>query len=250
MNDEGEKYLEYVEDLNSKSNQGGLKHRGCKPKVIRVYGNQNFDRDLVRLYEKYCGLLPAQSRCSALYKYPLCAGRLSPKVWYTDKLVGVNKLRDTVKGLMLAAGVDSRYTNHSLRVTAATRMFSKGIEEKIIKERTGHKSDAVRAYERTSEDLLKQAEQATLTGESGGSHPESEASWQDSHDVIDNVKLEKCKPEYKIMKNSALKCHKNFCIMNDDDGNCPKICDVLKAIDTKKDKRVKRLSLSLKVKRS
>ncbi len=242
--------MEYVEDLNSKSNQGGLKHRGCKPKVVRAYGNRNFDRDLVRLYEKYCDLLPSQSHCSALYKYPLCAGRLSPKVWYTDKPVGVNKLRDKVKGLMLAAGVDGRYTNHSLRVIATTRMFSKGIEEKIIKERTGHKSDAVRAHERTSEDLLKKAEEATLSSETGGNHSEAETNWADSHDIIDNVKLEKSKPEYKVMKNSTLKCHKNFCVMKGDDGTCPKICDMLKAIDTKNDKRVKRLSLSLKVKRS
>ncbi len=163
--------------------------------------------------------------------------------------MGVNKLRDTVKGLMLAAGVDGHYTNHSLRVTAATRMFSKGIEEKVIKERTGHKSDAVQAYERTSEDLLKKAEQATLTGESSGSHPEVEASWNDSHDVIDSVKLEGQKPEYKVLKNSALKSHKGYCIMKGEDGQCPKICDVLKVIDSKKDKPVKRLSLSLKVRR-
>ncbi len=247
VNDEGKKYLEYTEDMNSKSNQGGLKHRSCKPKVMRAYGNRNFDRDLVRLYAKYCGLLPKQAKCLALYKYPLCSTYLSPKVWYTDKPVGVNKLHDTVKGLMLAAGVDGHYTNHSLRVTAVTRMFSKGIEEKIIKEQTGHKSDAVRAYERTSEELLKKAEQATLTGQSS-SHSEAETIWVDSDSVVDNVKLEKCKPEYKVLKNSTLKCHKDFCVMKGDDGQCLKICDVLKAINTKKDKPVKRLSLSLKVK--
>ncbi len=52
-NENGVKYLEYVEDLKSKSNQGGLKHRACKPKVVRAYGNANTDRDLVHLYEKY-----------------------------------------------------------------------------------------------------------------------------------------------------------------------------------------------------
>ncbi len=250
VNESGKKYLEYVEDMSSKSNQGGLKHRSCKPKVVRAYGNTNFDHDLVWLYEKYCGLLPSQSKCSALYKYPLCSTHVSPKVWYTDKPVGMNKLRDTVKSLMLAAGIDGRYTNHSLRVTAATRMFSKGIEEKVIKERTGHKSNAVRAYERTSEALLQKAEQATLTGQSDSSNSEA-YNWEDSHSVIDDVQLDSVKPEYKLMKNSALKCHKNYCVMKGIDGKggeCPKICDVLKVIDTTKDKKVKRLSLSLKVK--
>ena len=49
-----------------------------------------------------------------------------------------------------------RYTNHSLRATAITRMFTSGIEEKIIAETSGHKSTKVlRAYERTSEQQRK-----------------------------------------------------------------------------------------------
>lgn len=85
-NESGVKYLEYVEDMSSKANQGGLKHRQCKPKVVRAYGNSNSDHDLVHLYKKYCGLLPSRTVCSALYKYPLCVSRRSPKVWYTDRL--------------------------------------------------------------------------------------------------------------------------------------------------------------------
>ncbi len=69
----GVKFLEYAEDRKTKINQGGLKHKWIKPKVVRAYGNKNSDRNLVRLYEKYCSLLPPKefSRCSALYKYPL-----------------------------------------------------------------------------------------------------------------------------------------------------------------------------------
>ena len=33
-----------------------------------------------------------------------------------------------------------RYTNHSLRATAATRMFASGIPEKVVGEVTGHRS--------------------------------------------------------------------------------------------------------------
>ena len=42
-------------------------------------------------------------------------------------------------------------TNHSLRATGATRLFPANIPEKLIMERTGHRSsEAVRKYERTS----------------------------------------------------------------------------------------------------
>ena len=42
-------------------------------------------------------------------------------------------------------------TNHSLRVTGATSLFEKQVPEKIVKERTGHRSlTALRMYECTS----------------------------------------------------------------------------------------------------
>ncbi len=42
-------------------------------------------------------------------------------------------------------------TNHSLRVTGASRKYECHIPEKLIRERTGHQSlDALRTYERAS----------------------------------------------------------------------------------------------------
>ncbi len=42
-------------------------------------------------------------------------------------------------------------TNHSLRATGATRLFESNVPEKLIQERTGHRTtDALRKYERTS----------------------------------------------------------------------------------------------------
>ena len=44
-------------------------------------------------------------------------------------------------------------TNHSLRATAATRLFHAGVDEQLIMEWTGHRSlDGVRSYKRTSEE--------------------------------------------------------------------------------------------------
>ena len=44
------------------------------------------------------------------------------------------------------AGLQGDYTNHSGKRTCATSLFQNNIDEQMIKERTGHRSDAVGAY--------------------------------------------------------------------------------------------------------
>ena len=53
---------------------------------------------------------------------------------------------------MQRVGFDGYYTNHSLRATAATRLYAAGVDEQLIAEKTGHRSSAIRAYKRTSEE--------------------------------------------------------------------------------------------------
>ena len=56
-----------------------------------------------------------------------------------------------VSDICTDAGISSR-TNHSRRATGATELYAAGIPEKIIKERTGHRSlECLWMYERTSE---------------------------------------------------------------------------------------------------
>ena len=53
------------------------------------------------------------------------------------------------------AGVTAKYTNHSLRAYGTTTMYQAGVSEKLIKQRTGHKSlESLRQNERTSETQL------------------------------------------------------------------------------------------------
>lgn len=49
-----------------------------------------------------------------------------------------------------AAGV-KRKTAHCLRVTCASSLFNTGVEEKLILERAGHRSNALLKYEKPSE---------------------------------------------------------------------------------------------------
>ena len=49
-----------------------------------------------------------------------------------------------------------RKTSHCLRKTTATRLFQANVEEKLIRERTGHRSNALFNYEQKSEEQEKQ----------------------------------------------------------------------------------------------
>ncbi len=161
-NEKGVRYLEYREDFHSKTNQGGIGDRKHQPKVVRAYGHSNQDCNIVHLYQKYVGLLPKEGKCDALYKYSATVSKRTPQCWYVDKPVGINVLSKCVGNLMARIGREGKFTNHSWRVSAATRMFNDGVEEQVVKERTGHRSDAVRAYKRTAEHLLQSAEKAAI----------------------------------------------------------------------------------------
>ena len=68
--------------------------------------------------------------------------------------MGHNTLGKIVSEMMKEAGFEGHYTNHSLRVTSATRLFDAEVDEQLIMTRTGHSStDSVRAYKRTSDKL-------------------------------------------------------------------------------------------------
>ena len=57
-------------------------------------------------------------------------------------------LHSKLKNMCLEAGISGCKTNHSLCATAATEMFRCGAPEKLIQERTGHRSiEALRSYE-------------------------------------------------------------------------------------------------------
>ena len=71
--------------------------------------------------------------------------------WYSSVPVGKNTLATKVKKMCEQAKISGNKTNHSLRATGATSLFAEGVPEKVIQERTGHRSlEALRVYEHTS----------------------------------------------------------------------------------------------------
>lgn len=75
--------------------------------------------------------------------------------WYSSSPIGINTITTTVGNLCKKAGFVGHYTNHSLRATAASRLYSAGVDEQLIAETTGHSSNAIRRYKRTSIDQKK-----------------------------------------------------------------------------------------------
>ena len=156
-------YILYTEDV-SKTNQGGLLHRKTAPKEVMHHANMtNPSRCLVRLYKLYNQHCPVDRPNNAFYLKAL----EKPKgdVWYSRTPLGHNTLAKTISRLFDEVGITGHFTNHSLRATAATRMFNAGVNEQLIMHRTGHSStDGVRSYKRLSAPLKEMTSNVLNSG--------------------------------------------------------------------------------------
>ena len=148
-------YYEYTE-LVSKNNQHRFKDINAQNKVIRAYALPGNRKCIVKMLDKYLSLLPPD----APYFYMRANEKFCEEQagsTFTRQGVGVNMLKTVLPLLSKESGIEVRYTNHSLRATAITRMFNSGVEEKIIAETSGHRSTkALRMYEHTSHLQMKQ----------------------------------------------------------------------------------------------
>lgn len=57
-----------------------------------------------------------------------------------------------IKEMCALAGFSGNFTNHSGKVTCATRLFENNVDEQLIMRQTGHRSNAVRAYKRPTKE--------------------------------------------------------------------------------------------------
>ena len=151
--DEGD-YVTYTEN-GSKNRSGSYKDKADKNKVVKHYANSDLgDRCYVYLLRLYLKKLPPkvlQDTDSTFYWKPKEVTPLSDEApWFTLQVIGRNTLASMVKTMFEEIGVKGK-TNHSLRATGATRLFEANVPEKLVQERTGHRTlDALRLYEHTS----------------------------------------------------------------------------------------------------
>ena len=127
--DEGQFFIRYIEEIGLKTNKGGIKLHKITPKEVDLYPIDSPDGCPVHLILTYLLKLPIDCKCSAFYLQPQ---RKFTESWFQDRLVGLNKLRDTVKDICKEAGLPGFYTNHSLRSVAATKMYRRNIDVQLI----------------------------------------------------------------------------------------------------------------------
>ena len=148
MSDNGLRCLVYREDTISKTHDGGLKDMRSDRKEVWVFPREEPELCCVRLVDKYLRLCPKYQKCTNFYLHSLA--KPTPNQWYSEQVVGQNTLSKTVKRLFTEANIEGFYTNHSCRRAGTTRLFQAGVDRKLIKEATGHRSDTLDCYALTS----------------------------------------------------------------------------------------------------
>ena len=107
---------------------------------------------IVWLYKLYNVKCPCDRPDDVFYLKPL--SKPTGEMWFQPRPVRHHILGGVVKRLYTTAGLQGHFTNHSLRATAATRLFEAGIDEQLIMQWTGHSTTAdVHSYKRVGEKL-------------------------------------------------------------------------------------------------
>ena len=107
---------------------------------------------------------PVDEKSKKCNFYLRSLARTTPACWYSTRVLGVNAIKSTVGKLLKDAQLDGFFSNHSLRRSSTTRLFQAGVDRKILKEFTGHVSDAVDKYQITSE-VQRQRLSEVISGE-------------------------------------------------------------------------------------
>ena len=143
----------YYENV-SKTNSGSFRKLRIKGKVVPVYACPEVgERCPVFILDTYLSKLPPKAHeCDLFYLRPLSEAPTDASApWYAAVPVGKDTLQSKLNNMCKQAGIGGNKTNHSLRAASATQMYDSGVPEKLIQERTGHRSlEALRMYERTN----------------------------------------------------------------------------------------------------
>ena len=146
----GKRCLVYREDTITKTNDGGLRSLKKDRKIVWVYPSDNVTRCPVRIVDKYMSLVPTVTPKNGKSNFYLQSlDRTSPAQWYSVQPVGKHTLAKTVSRMLKNSKLDGYFTNHSLRRASTTHLFQAGVDRKLIKEFTGHVSDAIDKYQVT-----------------------------------------------------------------------------------------------------
>ena len=145
-------------EFTSKTRQGGIADRGkVNPRISYAFCSGFRPRCFVELFRKYMFLGPKGN-----FHWPRFYVQTDPKwnpgsdYWYTNRPVGKNTIGKYIQTMMEEAGIEGHFRNHSTRKSTCTRLFQEGVDPQLIKEQTGHKSEAVMRYKKSNLAMKKQ----------------------------------------------------------------------------------------------
>ena len=150
-NDRGMRCAVYREDAVTKTHDGGLRDMRRDRKEVWIHPNiVNPDRCYVRLIDKYLSLCPPYyKKCNF---YLQARNVITPACWYQNQVMGEGSIGKIIGKMMEEAGYVGFYSGHSLRRSGGSCLFQAGVQRKLVKECTGHSSDAVDKYQITSDE--------------------------------------------------------------------------------------------------
>ncbi len=139
------------DESTSKTFHGGLKDLKYSPRVTKHICCSGKDVNhfpcIVNCYGTYIEKVKDLAKVNeAFYFKPNNDANVFE---YYNMVLGIHTLNKILPDLCESAGF-SRKTSHCLRVTCATRLFQSNVEDKLIRQRTGHRSNALLAYEKES----------------------------------------------------------------------------------------------------
>ena len=131
--------------------------------------------------------------------------------WYYSIPIGRNKLAQMVPEMCRIGGISGHKSNHSLRATGATELYEAEVPEKIIQERTGHRSfECLRMYERTSEkqhqavsNILSSSSQSTYHTQITKVDSQNIATSSNTTGLLPKMNFANCQVNVNINQGSA-----------------------------------------------
>ena len=135
----------------SKTFHGGIADMKKKARtakhVCHESGKEKHNRCLFAIYKCYFTLVSSlRSKNDAFYFQPF-----ETKFAFKNSPVGIHSLNQILPNLCMEIGT-KRKTSHCLRVTCVSKLFQGSVEEKLIRGRSGHVSDALFGYEKTNKE--------------------------------------------------------------------------------------------------
>ncbi|XP_021362841.1 uncharacterized protein LOC110456414 [Mizuhopecten yessoensis] len=135
------------------------KGSGHDRRKIRSVKHHDIDRD-ISVYKIFVRYIQAIGPSGNFYLKPLEPHRHG-NIRFSVQPLGQNTLGSYTSSMMKDAGFEGHYTGHSGIVTLAVTLYSEGISERVIKERTGLLSEYVRHFKAMS--TLGQGRRGELT---------------------------------------------------------------------------------------